>query len=69
MNTLILVGGGVVVIGLLIWLAMRGARKRGRVEAERDGLKQTTEHAREAHEIDEDVAGVSGADLDDELRK
>ena len=60
--------GGVVVFGFLIWLAFRMAQKGGRAGAERDHFQVKSEQASKANEIDEDVARLSDADLDRELR-
>ena len=69
MTTLAIVGGVVAVAMFLVWLAFRYARKAGEAGAERDHAMTKAEQARKANEIDEDVARLSDAGLDDELRK
>lgn len=62
MTTYAIIGGLVVVAIFLVWLAFRQARKRGEAEADGRSNKRSAEHAREAAEIDEDVARMSDAD-------
>ena len=69
MTTLAAVLGAVLVLGFGLWLAFRQARKRGRAEAERAVHRIAADHARESHAIREDVARLSDADLDRELRR
>lgn len=63
---IVLIGGAVMV--LMVILHGRRSRQLGRAEAQRDGYEKAADHAKEALEIDEDVAGLSDADLDRELR-
>ena len=49
------------------WMIVIIARRSGRAEAERDQAAQSAEHGRKRHEIDEDVARLSGPELDREL--
>lgn len=60
-------------LGLADWFARRAERNEyreaGRVELERDHLRESIKGAKEASEIREDVARMSGERLDDELRK
>ena len=61
MTNLIVIGGVVVaVLGLLVWFFVK-IKKAGRVEAENKANKRSAKHAREANEIDEDVARMSPA--------
>lgn len=61
----ILIGGAVMV--LIVILHGRRSRQLGRAEAQRDGFEKAADHAKEALEIDEDVARLSDAELDREL--
>lgn len=58
---------GVIFAALLI-AALVFARREGRKSSEASQAKKTADHAREAHEIDDDVARTSEPDLDGELR-
>lgn len=53
---------------VLVIAALMGWRREGRKSAEAAQHKRTADHARKAHEIDDDVARTSESDLDDELR-
>lgn len=68
MTVALVVGGAVVVLCVMGWLGLRYARKSGEAEAVRAHLQRKSEQARLANEIDEDVARMSDADLDRELR-
>lgn len=65
--TLLTYGGMVCIILALGWMIVIIARRSGRAEAERDQAAQSAEHGRKRHEIDEDVARLSAAELDAEL--
>lgn len=69
MNTLILAGGIVAVAAIAIGLAVWQARRSGRDTERARAASQSLEHAREANEIDEDVAGLGADALFDELRR
>ena len=68
MTNILLTLGLVIVAGGAIWGLTRYARARGRAETERDAARGATNAARRGHAIDEDVARMSDARLDDELR-
>ena len=67
MTTLYLILAGAGVIGLLALLYGRQSRKRGRAEANAEGLVSAVDAARKSGAIDEDVNRMSDADLYDEL--
>ena len=69
MTTYAIIGGGIIVAVFLVWLAFRQARKRGEAEAESEAHERSAEDAREAREIEEDVARMSDDELDRRLRK
>ena len=58
---------GAVVLIFFVWLAFRYAHAAGSADAERKAFKEQTEHARQANEIDEDVARLDDGELDREL--
>ena len=68
MTTVAIIGGAVLFLIVVVLTAMRVARGRGRAEAEKEHSQAKSEQARQANEIDEDVAGLSDSALDDELR-
>ena len=59
--------GAVVLAAVGLMLYGRSQRKRGRAEANAEGLESAVEAARKSGEIDEDVARLSDADLYNEL--
>ena len=61
------IGGGVIVLLFLVWLAFRYARTAGEAAAQRDAFKARSEQARRANEIDESVSALSDDQLDREL--
>ena len=63
------IGGAVIVLLFLIWLALRYARTAGAAGAQRDAFRMKSEQARQANEIDECVADLSDDQLDRELRE
>jgi type II secretory pathway pseudopilin PulG len=67
MTTVYLILAGLAVVVALALLYGRQSRKRGRAEANAEGLKSAIDHARKAGTIDEDTARMSDADLYDEL--
>ncbi|MBE9554862.1 MAG: hypothetical protein IMF05_15470 [Proteobacteria bacterium] len=67
MTTLYLIGAGLAVVGLLALLYGRQSRKRGRAEANAEGLESAVEAARKSGAIDEEISRMSDADLDREL--
>ena len=68
MTIVLVIGSAVVVLCVMGWLGFRYARRSGRAEAQRAHFQRKSEQARMANEIDEDVARMSDADLDRELR-
>lgn len=68
MTTFAVVGGVVLVLIFLVWLAFKKVEGKGRAEAEREHFQVKSEQARQANEIDEDVARLSDDELDRELR-
>jgi type III secretory pathway component EscV len=68
MTTLATVGGTVLFLVVVILAAIRVAKGSGRAEAERARFRAKSEQARQANEIDEDVAGLSVDELSRELR-
>jgi hypothetical protein len=66
-TNLYLILAGLAVVVLVIWLYGHQSRKRGRAEANAEGLESAVDHARKAGAIDEDVSRMFDADLDDEL--
>lgn len=67
MTTLYLILAGAGVIGLLALLYGRQSRKRGRAEANAEGLEFAVDAARKSGAIDEEISRMSDADLDREL--
>lgn len=67
MTTLYLILAGAGVTGLLALLYGRQSRKRGRAEANAEGLESAVDAARKSGAIDEEVSRMSDADLYDEL--
>ena len=67
MTTLYLILAGAGVTGLLALLYGRQSRKRGRAEANAEGLESAVDAARKSGAIDEEVSRMSDADLDREL--
>ena len=67
MTTLYLIGAGLAVVVVLALLYGRQSRKRGRAEANAEGLESATDAARKSGAIDEDVSRMSDDDLDREL--
>ncbi|MCK5276222.1 MAG: hypothetical protein KAR37_16325 [Alphaproteobacteria bacterium] len=67
MTTLYLILAGAGVIGLLALLYGRQSRKRGRAEANAEGLESAVDAARKSGAIDEEVSRMPDADLYDEL--
>ena len=67
MTTVYFVLAGAGIIGLVVWLYARSQRKLGAAKARAEAQAAALEHARKSHEIDEDVAQLSDADLDREL--
>lgn len=61
------IGGGVIVLLFLVWLAFHYARTAGAAGAQRDAFRAKSEQARRANEIDECVADLSDDQLDREL--
>jgi len=61
------IGGGVIVLLFLVWLAFHYARAAGEADAQRDAFKAKSEQARRANEIDESVSTLSDGQLDREL--
>ena len=68
MTTVLLIAGLVIVAGGAIWGLARSARKRGRAEVQRDAAKGSADAGRRARIIEDQVRGLDGAALDDELR-
>jgi hypothetical protein len=68
MTTLATIGGTVLFLVVVILAAIRVANGSGRAEAEREHFRAKSEEARQANEIDEDVADLSGDELSRELR-
>lgn len=51
------------------WLERRRAVREGRIAQRLESLEATKEQASDARRIDENVAGMSDATLDEQLRK
>jgi hypothetical protein len=67
-TTYAVIGGLVVILFFLVWLAFRTAEGKGRAEAEKRHFQGMSDHARRANEIDENVLSLSDDRLDRELR-
>ena len=67
MTTLYFILAGLAGVGLFALLYGRQSRKRGRAEANAEGLESAVEAARKSGAIDEEVSRMSDADLDREL--
>jgi hypothetical protein len=67
-TTYAVIGGLLLVLVFIVWLAFKNAEGKGRAEAERDHFQTESEEARRANEIDEAVIRLSDSDLDRELR-
>ena len=68
MTIVYLIGAGLAVVGLLVWLYGRQSRKAGEAKANNRNLESAVDAARKSGVIDEDVSRLSDADLDRELR-
>jgi hypothetical protein len=64
-STLFVSGFFLIVMGFSIWVAYRW----GRADEKRSAFKDAVDNARKRHEIDEDAAGMSDAELVERLRK
>ena len=69
MTTLATIGGGVLFLVVVVLAALRVAKGSGRAEAEREHFEAKSKQARQANEIDENVAGLSDDELSRELRE
>ena len=67
MTTYAAIGGMVLVLLFIVWIAFRSAERKGRADAERDRFQAASEAARRANEIDEDVMRLPDDELDREL--
>lgn len=61
------IGGLVLVLVFIVWIAFRSAERKGWADAERDRFMAESETARRANEIDESVMRLSDGELDREL--
>jgi len=68
MTTYAVIGGLILVLIFIVWIAFKTAEGKGRADAERDQFQTKSEEARQANEIDEAVIRLSDDDLDRELR-
>jgi hypothetical protein len=67
MTTIYLVGGLVVLAGLIVWWAMREARKTGELKQRAETGEASVRYAQKAAKIDEDVVRADPSKLRDEL--
>jgi hypothetical protein len=67
-TTYAVIGGLLVVLLFLVWLAFRSAEGKGRAEAEKRHYQRNSDRARKANEIDEAVLALPDDQLDNELR-
>lgn len=68
MTTYAVIGGLLVILLFLVWLAFRTAEGKGRAEAEKRHYQGISDQARKANAIDEATLSLSDDDLDRELR-
>jgi hypothetical protein len=68
-TTYAVIGGLVVILLFLVWLAFKTAEGKGRVEAEKRHFQKMSDQARRANEIDEAVLVLPDDRLDRELRE
>jgi len=68
MTTIAVIGGGVLFLVVVVLAGMKVAKGKGRAEAEKEHFQAKSEQARQANEIDENVARLSDDELDRELR-
>lgn len=61
------IGGLILVLIFIVWIALKSAERKGRADAERDRFLAESEAARRANEIDEDVMRLPDDELDREL--
>ncbi len=66
--TYAVVGGVLLALLAIVWLAVRTAEQKGRSESDARRLQEAASTARRANEIDEDVRRLADSDLDRELR-
>ena len=66
MNLVLIVGG---TVALLLFVVVRLARREGRESAKAEAAENSVERAKDALEIDEDVARLPNTELDRELRE
>ena len=68
MTTYAVIGGLLVILLFLVWLAFRTAEGKGWAEAEKRHYQGISDQARKANAIDEATLSLSDDDLDRELR-
>lgn len=68
MTTVYVVLAALLLLGFAILLIKRGAKREGRLEANKDALEAAHDQSKKAQRIDEDVARMSDARLDERLR-
>ena len=68
MTTVYVILAALALLVIAILLIKRGAKREGRLEANTDALEASHDQSKKAQRIDEDVARLSDARLDERLR-